>query len=158
MDSGELPYIVAPSLYHTSPPLSVSLSSSMNLKRRAQSPLEEPPDEGSRKRFKEDTRDQQNKQGLPQASWLIEAIEEELQCGCCSALVYKPVLVMPCQHFFCGRWVRPFHGKIEYVNSFQLLRPLDSCEYCVYFACPDHLLGPLQLNESRQDDLMALLQ
>jgi len=116
MDSGELPYIAAPSLYHTSPPLSISLSSSMNLKRRAQSPLEEPSDEGSRKRLKEDIRDQQNKQGLPQASWLIEAIEEELQCGCCSALVYKPVLVMPCQHFFCGRWVRPFHGKIEYVK------------------------------------------
>lgn len=29
--------------------------------------------------------------------------KDELQCGCCSGLVYKPVLVIPCQHFFCGR-------------------------------------------------------
>jgi len=28
---------------------------------------------------------------------------EELQCGCCSEIVYQPVLVLPCQHFFCGR-------------------------------------------------------
>jgi len=33
----------------------------------------------------------------------VDELAQELQCGCCSELVYKPVLVMPCQHFFCGR-------------------------------------------------------
>lgn len=34
---------------------------------------------------------------------LVEELAAELQCGCCSELVYRPVLVTPCQHFFCGR-------------------------------------------------------
>ena len=34
---------------------------------------------------------------------LVEELAQELQCGCCSELVYKPVIVSPCQHFFCGR-------------------------------------------------------
>jgi hypothetical protein len=34
---------------------------------------------------------------------LVESLVEELTCGCCSAIVYRPVVVMPCQHFFCGR-------------------------------------------------------
>jgi hypothetical protein len=34
---------------------------------------------------------------------LAEHLAQELQCGCCSELVYKPVIVTPCQHFFCGR-------------------------------------------------------
>jgi E3 ubiquitin-protein ligase CHFR len=34
----------------------------------------------------------------------VDELAQELQCGCCSELVYKPVLVMPCQHFFCGRY------------------------------------------------------
>ncbi|KAH8104575.1 hypothetical protein BXZ70DRAFT_888072 [Cristinia sonorae] len=41
---------------------------------------------------------------------LADELEQELQCGCCSALVYRPVIVHPCQHFFCGScvvlWVR----------------------------------------------------
>ena len=36
---------------------------------------------------------------------LADNLEEELQCGCCSAIVYRPVVVAPCQHFFCGRCV-----------------------------------------------------
>ena len=36
---------------------------------------------------------------------LVEELAQELQCGCCSELVYKPVIVSPCQHFFCGRYV-----------------------------------------------------
>ncbi|KAF8914897.1 hypothetical protein CPB85DRAFT_1218554 [Mucidula mucida] len=39
-----------------------------------------------------------------------EELAEELQCGCCSELVYRPVVVNPCQHFFCGSccvlWIR----------------------------------------------------
>ena len=34
---------------------------------------------------------------------LVEDLAQELQCGCCSEIVYKPVIVSPCQHFFCGR-------------------------------------------------------
>ncbi|KAF9267310.1 hypothetical protein L218DRAFT_920010 [Marasmius fiardii PR-910] len=41
---------------------------------------------------------------------LVEDLSEELQCGCCSALIYKPVVVSSCQHFFCGScivlWIR----------------------------------------------------
>ena len=36
---------------------------------------------------------------------LAESIAQELQCGCCAGLVYRPVIVSPCQHFFCGRFV-----------------------------------------------------
>lgn len=35
---------------------------------------------------------------------LAEDLAQELQCGCCSELVYKPVVVIPCDHFFCGRY------------------------------------------------------
>ncbi|KAG6330534.1 hypothetical protein ID866_8554 [Astraeus odoratus] len=33
---------------------------------------------------------------------LVEDLAQELQCGCCAELVYRPVVVSPCQHFFCG--------------------------------------------------------
>lgn len=36
---------------------------------------------------------------------LADDLAQELQCGCCSELVYKPVIVSPCEHFFCGRCV-----------------------------------------------------
>jgi hypothetical protein len=38
---------------------------------------------------------------------LAAELAEELECGCCSAVVYRPVVVMPCQHYFCGRCARP---------------------------------------------------
>ncbi|KAI0322011.1 hypothetical protein OF83DRAFT_1050174 [Amylostereum chailletii] len=41
---------------------------------------------------------------------LADDLEEELTCGCCSALLYRPVTVYPCQHYFCGScctlWIR----------------------------------------------------
>lgn len=37
------------------------------------------------------------------AQAIIDDLGQELECGCCSALVYRPVIVNPCQHFFCGR-------------------------------------------------------
>ncbi|KAF9454800.1 hypothetical protein P691DRAFT_804160 [Macrolepiota fuliginosa MF-IS2] len=85
----------------TTTPISASLSSSLGLKRRASSPLSDPAVEGSRKRLKEDTSNQE-KGGSYQDSRFIEELAQELQCGCCAELVYKPVLVLPCQHFFCG--------------------------------------------------------
>lgn len=37
---------------------------------------------------------------------LAEDLGQELECGCCAGLIYKPVVVNPCEHFFCGRSVR----------------------------------------------------
>ncbi|KLO16760.1 hypothetical protein SCHPADRAFT_822691 [Schizopora paradoxa] len=41
---------------------------------------------------------------------LAEDLGQELECGCCSGLIYKPVVVNPCEHFFCGSccvlWIR----------------------------------------------------
>lgn len=34
---------------------------------------------------------------------LIDDLAQELECGCCAALVYNPVTIIPCQHSFCGR-------------------------------------------------------
>lgn len=34
---------------------------------------------------------------------LADDLEQELLCGCCSALLHRPVVVYPCQHYFCGR-------------------------------------------------------
>src|SRR5436190_1409278 len=43
--------------------------------------------------------------GLPiDGKALSDDLAQELQCGCCSELVYRPVVVSPCQHFFCGRY------------------------------------------------------
>src|ERR1700722_744934 len=39
------------------------------------------------------------------ADILAKELAQELQCACCSELVYRPVVVSPCQHFFCGRYV-----------------------------------------------------
>ncbi|KAF9778622.1 hypothetical protein BJ322DRAFT_1091620 [Thelephora terrestris] len=33
---------------------------------------------------------------------LIDDLAQELECGCCAALVYNPVTILPCQHSFCG--------------------------------------------------------
>ncbi|KAJ1309623.1 hypothetical protein OPQ81_006392 [Rhizoctonia solani] len=33
---------------------------------------------------------------------LVDEIESELRCGCCTELTYNPVSLSPCRHFFCG--------------------------------------------------------
>ncbi|KAI0304462.1 hypothetical protein B0F90DRAFT_1809281 [Multifurca ochricompacta] len=75
----------------------------VTLKRRASSAFDIRGD-NSRKRLKEVpplTRLQTHKRPLS---------SRELLCGCCSALLYRPVIVYPCQHYFCGSccllWVR----------------------------------------------------
>jgi len=82
-------------------------ASTSNLKREASEALEA--DEGrTRKRYKED-RNVDNQMDTDEEpskdSRVANALAQELQCGCCSEIVYRPVLVMPCQHFFCGRSV-----------------------------------------------------
>lgn len=112
-----------PSLIHTSltsipsaANISPSQSSTLSLKRRASSPLGDSAEEGSRKRLKEDA-DSQDTPQYPQDSRLVQELAEELQCGCCAALVYKPVLVLPCQHFFCGRYVHSYRFKADMRTS-----------------------------------------
>jgi hypothetical protein len=84
-------------------------SGTNSLKRRALSPPAES-GKSSRKRLKEDHSQEIIGIGGCTVSAidgraLAEDLSQELDCGCCSALVYKPVTVHPCQHFFCGRYV-----------------------------------------------------
>lgn len=96
----------------SSPQIVASLSTQPSLKRRVSLSFECSED-NSRKRLKEEPGDMAHR---PESSVsgsnanLADELAQELQCGCCSELVYKPVLVMPCQHFFCGSccvlWIR----------------------------------------------------
>jgi E3 ubiquitin-protein ligase CHFR len=66
-------------------------------------------EDNSRKRLKEESGDMSHRPepNISESHGIVNFVDElaqELQCGCCSELVYKPVLVMPCQHFFCGRY------------------------------------------------------
>ncbi|TCD70531.1 hypothetical protein EIP91_002877 [Steccherinum ochraceum] len=92
-----------------------SLPTVAALKRSASSAFDTPDDTTSRKKLKEDTEESEMaitpiEEQTVDGETLAEELEQELQCGCCSALVYRPVLVHPCQHFFCGscviQWVR----------------------------------------------------
>ncbi|EGN98356.1 hypothetical protein SERLA73DRAFT_56314 [Serpula lacrymans var. lacrymans S7.3] len=69
----------------------------------------------SRKRFKEDVDIDADDTLSGDKSFspyetLADDLAQELQCGCCSELCYRPVVVSPCQHFFCGSccmlWIR----------------------------------------------------
>ncbi|KAJ7134770.1 hypothetical protein C8R44DRAFT_771433 [Mycena epipterygia] len=102
------------------PPISVEpplRSQQLTLKRSASASFNDVPDESvSRKRMKEEHDVPEQAEGAEGAivpaddSALAEQIAQELQCGCCSELVYRPVIVAPCQHFFCGSccvlWIR----------------------------------------------------
>ena len=101
-DRGPLPSTSDTVIYTTT---SHQLSTLLSLKRRASS--FEGREEDSRKRIKEDDDPGQMDESGPDTPFskhnLVDELAEELQCGCCSELVYKPVIVAPCQHFFCGR-------------------------------------------------------
>ncbi|OBZ71229.1 hypothetical protein A0H81_08387 [Grifola frondosa] len=90
-------------------------SSGATLKRRASLTFEGMQDDSSRKRAREDLGEykgicESDQNAAVDGVALANNLEEELQCGCCSALVYRPVVVSPCQHFFCGScihmWIR----------------------------------------------------
>jgi len=76
------------------------------LKRRASSTFDISGD-NSRKRLKEDLPpDEESDAQTPaliSGKQLADDLEQDLLCGCCSALLYRPVIVYPCQHYFCGR-------------------------------------------------------
>ncbi|KZT73775.1 hypothetical protein DAEQUDRAFT_721235 [Daedalea quercina L-15889] len=94
-------------------------STAATLKRRASPSFEDVRAESSRKRLKDDSQDtrtggndnaKQAGTATVDGEALADELEQELQCACCSALVYRPVIVIPCQHFFCGScvvmWIR----------------------------------------------------
>ncbi|KAI0354982.1 hypothetical protein OH77DRAFT_1521464 [Trametes cingulata] len=97
-------------------PEASSSSATAPLKRSASEAFEDVPDgETSNKRPREESEDaagtaETDGGGKVDGEALADSLEEELQCGCCSAIVYRPVVVAPCQHFFCGScvtlWIR----------------------------------------------------
>ncbi|KAK7690024.1 hypothetical protein QCA50_006668 [Cerrena zonata] len=98
---------------HISTLSEASSSSIPSLKRSASSSFDSLDDNTIRKRLKEDSMSELPPPEESQAvdgQVLADDLEQELQCGCCSALVYRPVIVTPCQHFFCGScmvlWIR----------------------------------------------------
>lgn len=98
------------------PTTSYEPSTGFSLKRRASPLFEGLEFEDSRKRMKEDDDPGQSEESgsnkLSMKPSLVDELAEELQCGCCSELVYKPVIVAPCQHFFCGRLFLRYHSYI----------------------------------------------
>ncbi|KAF5367822.1 hypothetical protein D9757_010354 [Collybiopsis confluens] len=96
-------------------PVSAATASCSSLKRPASPTFDadvQDADTSSRKRFKasDPSVDDPDMQSNTTESKLEDDIALELECGCCSELVYKPVVVSPCQHFFCGSccqlWIR----------------------------------------------------
>ncbi|KAF9241191.1 hypothetical protein BU15DRAFT_45112 [Melanogaster broomeanus] len=88
-------------------------ASTSTLKRPPSPTFEGLDGEISRKRFRQDSSpDTEQSQTASPSKYdsLVEDLAQELQCGCCTELVYRPVVVSPCQHFFCGSccvlWVK----------------------------------------------------
>ncbi|KAL1664242.1 hypothetical protein GGF50DRAFT_55299 [Schizophyllum commune] len=87
----------------------------LTLKRKASPSFDatEDPDTRTGKRRREDT-PQTEEDSVESASerqnHLADELALDLQCGCCSDLVINPVIVLPCQHFFCGscvvQWIK----------------------------------------------------
>ena len=97
---------------HTTPDTTPSVAgdgrpSPSTLKRPPSPSFEGVGDEITRKRFKEDSSEDIAQRPVASTSKydaFVEDLAQELQCGCCAELVYRPVVVSPCQHFFCGRY------------------------------------------------------
>jgi E3 ubiquitin-protein ligase CHFR len=88
------------------------------LKRRASPSFEGLDDDTSRKRLKEEDvvnliNVESHDNILATQDTLADNLAQELNCGCCSELCYRPVVVSPCQHFFCGRQVYSFKLNIQ---------------------------------------------
>jgi len=84
-------------------------TSTIGVKRGASPSFDASNSDGSRKRLREDSEavyaSTSSAANTTNYQALAEDIIQELQCGCCSELVYRPVVVSPCQHFFCGSCV-----------------------------------------------------
>lgn len=80
------------------------------LKRRVSSSFESFEQDANRKRLKEHIAEVpthliSDKSFLMTQGTFADDLAEELNCGCCSSVCFRPVVVFPCQHFFCGRCV-----------------------------------------------------
>lgn len=107
----------SPELVALSSQLSLDSSpSNRSLKRRVTPSDEDLAQSGSRKRLK-DLESNESTEPSVDGPALVENLATELECGCCSGLVYQPVVVSPCQHFFCGRLgnYSPLRGYIAHV-------------------------------------------
>ncbi|KJA23176.1 hypothetical protein HYPSUDRAFT_138038 [Hypholoma sublateritium FD-334 SS-4] len=109
-------------------------------KRRASSAFTECPDDATRKRMRDADTEPELDVHAPDSTaaadaGLVDDVAQELQCACCSELVYRPVLVIPCQHFFCGSccvlWIRnggtscpACRGAATVAMPFRALQPL----------------------------------
>lgn len=106
--------------------------STSTLKRPPSPSFEGADDEITRKRFKEDPLDDMALVPIASTSKydvLVEDLAQELQCGCCAELVYRPVVVSPCQHFFCGRYSQLTCPECNcMLTKWQLLCTLDQGE------------------------------
>jgi hypothetical protein len=105
------------------------------LKRRATSAALSDIDEGSRKKVKtiheplSAVSEQEELKATIDGDALVADLAQELECGCCSAVVYRPVVVMPCQHFFCGRCALFSVSNLLVTDASQLLRLMDQGEH-----------------------------
>ena len=95
------------------PPVLPATDPAPSLKRRASDSFGDR-DDGPTKRIRETSpgSEAEDAAGAPEektvtisGAALADDLEQDLMCGCCSALLYRPVVVNPCQHYFCGRWV-----------------------------------------------------
>lgn len=107
-------------------------STTSTLKRPPSPSFEGVDNEITRKRFKEDPSEDMALMPIASTSKydvLVEDLAQELQCGCCAELVYRPVVVSPCQHFFCGRYSRLMCPECNcMLTKWQLLYTLDQGE------------------------------
>ncbi|TBU28621.1 hypothetical protein BD311DRAFT_758099 [Dichomitus squalens] len=85
-----------------------STSATAPLKRRASEAFEDASNDETKHKKPKETNEklvgesEEGSRASVDGGALSDNLEEELQCGCCSAIVYRPVVVNPCQHFFCG--------------------------------------------------------
>lgn len=92
------------------PEIGMSYTNVTVLKRRVSSSFEGLEQDVNRKRLKEQ-RDEVPTHIISDDGVLMtqgtfaDDLAEELNCGCCSSICFRPVVVFPCQHFFCGRYV-----------------------------------------------------
>jgi E3 ubiquitin-protein ligase CHFR len=117
--------------------------STSTLKRPPSPSFEGLDDEITRKRFKQDLSEDTEQTQIESESkydTLVEDLAQELQCGCCAELVYRPVVVSPCQHFFCGRCVQLVCAASTKSDELQLLCALDQGEF-LETTCADTSTG-----------------
>jgi hypothetical protein len=118
--------LVPPATAQTQTPESpVSPATSVRSLKRSAEMIEEDQDRQDSKRKRLST-EMETKEDQPVASTsqttvhdgtdaqrLVEEMDMELTCGCCAAICYNPVIILPCQHYYCGRCRYPLPLSFE---------------------------------------------